>query len=68
MGVSRMSRPIAAQSQRKGLAAGLACSRSGCDRASVAMTPMVASASTGPKKSRCSSAMAGTATPSLYGA
>ena len=65
MGVSRISTPMPAHSQRSGLAAGFAWSNAGSDLASAATTPMVTIASTQPKKSRCSRAMAGTATPSL---
>ncbi len=64
MGVSSTSAASDAHSQRRGLAAGLLASSALSCFASAATTPIVANASTQPKKSRCSMAIAGTATAS----
>ncbi len=62
MGVRRMRPPSPAQSHRIGFDAGFMSSSAESCFAMTATTPIVTSASTQPKKSRCSKAMAGTAT------
>ena len=68
IGVSSTSTARLVHSQRSGLEAGFMSSSAESCFARAATTPIVANASTQPKNSRCSMAIAGTATLSGYGA